>query len=102
MFAELYDWLSKSLSWRWPTTDGEITAVRLLDGKEELVVEYKFSLANDGPYTGESRWGPAFGPTNVMDIPERLRIGNAVTVRYRPDDQTVNTLDRDFSFTEDL
>ena len=102
MFGEFLDWLSKSLSRWWPTAEGEITAVRLLDGEEGLIVEYKFYLANDGPYTGESRWGPALNPVNVMDIPETLRIGNAVTVRYRPDDPSVNTLERDFSLTQDL
>jgi hypothetical protein len=102
VFAELYDWFSKSLSWRWPTAEGEITAVRLLNEEDGLIVEYKFSLAQDGPYTGESRWGPAFNPRSVMDVPEALRIGKPVTVRYRPGDPSVNTLDRDFSFTQDL
>jgi uncharacterized protein DUF3592 len=94
VFADLYDWMSKSFAWRWPAADGEITAVRFLSPDEGLIVEYKFSLSNDGPYTGESRWSPWFGHTDVMDIHKTLPIGSPVTVRYGPDDPSVNTLDR--------
>ncbi len=95
MFTELYDSISKLFSSRWPTVDAEVTAVRFLGQKEGLVVEYKFSLQEDGPYTGESCWAPWSGPVDVIDIHNTLPIGHPVRVRYRPDDPSVNTLDRD-------
>jgi hypothetical protein len=95
MFGDFYNAVSKLFSWRWPIADGEITAVRYLSPDEGLVVEYKFSLGDDGPYTGESRWSPWFAHTDVMDIHKTLPIGSPITVRYRPGDPSVNTLDRE-------
>ena len=59
----------------------------------ELVVEYKFSLGSDGPYTGES----VSPPTTALDVKiinERMRVGQPVTVRYRKDDPSVNKVDK--------
>jgi hypothetical protein len=66
MFEDLYDALSFLGSWRWPTAKGQVTEVdveRLSHQRGpdtlRLSIAYKFSLGNDGPYTGESFWEPA-------------------------------------------
>ncbi len=95
MFSETYDWLSKVFSWNWPTAEGEITAVRFLSPDEGLIIEYKFLVGDDGPYTGESRISSWSVHIDVMDIHKTLAIGTPITVHYRPDDPSVNTLDRE-------
>ena len=96
MFSDLYDYVSLMFYWRWPKADGVITTVdlrRVGDG-QRLVVVYKFSLQDDGPYTGESAWSPLLGNMDLMNISEILRPGQAVTIRYRRDNPSVNRLDR--------
>jgi hypothetical protein len=100
MFDDLYDAVSMFWSWRWPVADGEITAVdiernRDSDGGEtvRLAVAYKFSLGDDGPYTGESFWTPTYAQkTRVARARRRFRLRQKVRVRYRPDDPSVNRL----------
>jgi hypothetical protein len=99
MFEDLYDSISVLWSRRWPIADGKITEViseRLGRSRDRarLAVAYEFSIGNDGPYTRESFWTPAFFPLRrVSSARKRLRKGARVTVRYRPDDPGVNKLD---------
>lgn len=103
MFHELYDAISRLWSWRWPEVMGEITAVDVERVKNigsdtrrlRLAVAYKFSINDDGPYTGESFWNPAFfSNRRVLEARRKFRVRHPVPVRYRPDDPAVNTLDR--------
>ena len=102
MFGDLYDAVSFLFSWRWPRVDGEITAVdveriRHTRGRDtfRLAVAYEFSLGDDGPYTGESFWAPAFCMNRrVIAARRKRRVRQAVVVRYRRDDPSVNRLDR--------
>jgi hypothetical protein len=95
MFSDLYDAASRIFWWRWPKADGAITAVNLrLDDEAELVVLYEFSVGSDGPYSGESSWAPGAFHTDVTSVSDKLRVGQSVTVRYRRDDPSINTLDR--------
>jgi hypothetical protein len=96
----LYNAISKLFSWRWPTTEGEIlqvdveTASRWRYSTLQLAVAYKFSVGDDGPYTGEYSWQPGdMANDQVVAAKERLQVGQAVTVCYRPDDPSVSTLD---------
>jgi len=81
---------------------GEVTAVdmeRIKDSERgetfRLAVAYKFSIGNDGPYTGESFWQPAFfSKKRVLAARHNVRVHQQVMVRYRPDDPSVNKLDR--------
>jgi len=91
MFEEIRDRISALFSSRWLTAAGEITAVRFLGHPGGVVVEYKFSLKDDGPFVGEDRL------RNIMDIHTTLPIGGAVTVRYRPDNPSENSLDLESS-----
>src|SRR5712672_107593 len=101
MFNDLYDVISLLWSWRWPLANGEITAVdveRVRDsrGRHEarLAVAYEFSVGDDGPYTGECFWTPAFfSLKRVASARRKIRIRRRVSVRYRQDDPSVNTLD---------
>jgi hypothetical protein len=102
MFEDLYDGISLLFSWRWPVLPGEVTAVNLERIKHyrgwdtlRLAVAYKFSIGAEGPYTGESFWTPSFF-INKRVTAARHKIHNhqQVLVRYRPDDPSVNTLDR--------
>lgn len=101
MFRNLYDYISLMLSWCWPKVEGLITAVDLrtvANGDAgantlRLVITFEFCLGDDGPYTGES-WSPYLGDINLMDVNQQLRTGRPVVVRYRPDDPSVNRLDR--------
>lgn len=101
MFRNLYDYISLMFSWRWPKAEGVITAVDLRrvtndDGgvnKVRLVIVFKFCLGDDGPYTGESG-SPYLCSIDLMDVNQQLRTGRPVIVRYRPDDPSVNRLDR--------
>lgn len=96
MFAEIYDRISFLLSRRWPVANGEITLVDVEQTKNHeyrLSVAYKFSLGDDGPYTGEGFWTPAIswhGLQKVERAQAALQIGQRIEVRYRPDDPSVN------------
>lgn len=100
MFKDLYDSLSRLFSWRWHAAGGEITAIDTsgidAHGSDELNiylgVAYKFLVDNDGPYTGETYWSML--PKRAFALRDTLRIGQAVVVRYRADDPSVNKLDR--------
>lgn len=103
MFEDLYDSISFLWSWRWPTVGGEITAVvvervRHYRGGDtlRLAIAYKFSVGEDGPYDGESFWEPSFfwKKRRIVAARHRLHTRQHVLVRYRPDDPSVNTLDR--------
>jgi hypothetical protein len=102
LFDDLYDALSLLVSWRWPEAVGEITEVCVerrpdTHGKEHfrLAVAYKFSVDEDGPYSGESFWEPGgfFPNRKVITARRKLRTHMSVVVRYRPDDPSVNRLD---------
>ena len=102
MFDDLYDAISMMWSWRWPTSSGEVTAVDLerirhsnsRNDTLRLAIAYKFSPGDDGPYTGESFWQPSFCvKRRVFAARHKIRLHQRVTVRYRPDDPSVNKLD---------
>jgi hypothetical protein len=102
MFGDLYDYLSLKLSWGWPRAEGVITAVDFrptplnIEGTAQLqlAVMYEFWLGNDGPYTGESTWPTLLPEGNTISVDKKLRVGQAVAIRYRRDDPSVNKLDR--------
>jgi len=103
MFENLYDAMSLIFSRWWPIASGAITAVdieeiRLDEGSySRLAVAYKFSVGNDGPYTGESFWRSSMSfdeEGRLASAKRRLNDGQSVLVRYRPDDPSVNRLDR--------
>lgn len=102
MFDDLYDSLSLLWSWRWPEAVGEITAVdveRIRHYRSRdtlrLAIAYKFSLGDDGPYTGEDFWEPSFFVNRrVSAARHKIHIRQQVCVHYRPDDPSVNKLDR--------
>ena len=95
MFSDLYDAISLLFSRAWPTAEGMITAVGAKAVREGymLVVEYKFSVGNDGPYTGESDC-PIEYVGDLTHFNDNLRVGRPVTVRYRRDNPSVNKVDR--------
>jgi hypothetical protein len=101
MLENLYDYFSLIFPWRWPKVNGELTAVHIrymeLSNNDanslRVILEYKFSLGEDGPYTGETSWSPLFA-LDVTEFQEKMKVGQAVTVRYRKDDPSVNKLDR--------
>jgi Protein of unknown function (DUF3592) len=101
MFEDLLDALSFLGSWRWPEAVGEVTDAiteRIGQGSDEryrLAVAYKFSVGTDGPYTGESFWQPRFfGKRRVIAARKQFRLHQPIAVRYRPDDPSVNRLDK--------
>jgi len=102
MFDDLYNALSLMFSPWWPTVEGEIAAVdveRIRHSRSgdtlRLAVAYKFSLGDDGPYTGESFWRPAFFVNKrVAAARHKLHVRQRVTIRYRSDDPSLNKLDR--------
>lgn len=100
MFGDFYDAISSLWSSRWPEAMGEVTAVDVewvggRNGHLRLAVAYKFSVSGNGPYTGESFWYPAvFIDRRVRAAQTKIRVGHPVAVRYRPDDPSVNRLDR--------
>jgi hypothetical protein len=102
VFDDLYDAISLLWSWRWPEIPGEVTAVDVdrvqdSDGIEtfRLAVAYKFSIGNDGSYTGESFWQPTVSSKKrIFSARDRIGVNQKVNVRYRPDDPSVNKLDR--------
>ena len=101
MFEDLYDALSLIFYRCWPKADREITEVdvervRHSQGADtlRLAVTYKFSLGEDGPYTGESFWRPSFFVNRrVAAARHKLHRRQHVGVRYRADDPSVNKLD---------
>jgi hypothetical protein len=101
MFEELFDAISFVGSWRWPETDGEVTAVvveRIGSGAHtrfHLAVAYKFSVGGDGPYAGESFWEPLWpSPRRVAAARRKFRLGTRVCVRFHPDKPSISKLDR--------
>jgi len=102
MFEDLYDAISMLWSWTWPTADGVVTEVvvdrrtnRNGGDNRRLAVAFEFSIGDDGPYTGESFWAPIFlRNQRVVEARPKIRRGKKVSVRYRPDDPSVNRLDR--------
>lgn len=83
--------------------DGEITDVILeriryrTSNRDtiRLAIAYEFSVGSDGPYTGESFWRPLFPFTKRMQKAKgKFHRRQRVLVRYRPDDPSVNKLDR--------
>jgi len=86
MFSDLYDSISLLFSWSWPKTKAVITAVgaRGVGEGYRLVVEYKFSIGDEGPYTGESE---------CLGFNESLRTGEPITIRYRRNNPSVNKVD---------
>jgi hypothetical protein len=96
----LHDAVLFFVSLLWPVTQGEVTAVdveRIEQGFERLrlSVAYKFSIGEDGPYTGEFFWMPAFfSHKRVIAARRKIRNRQRVLVRYRTRDPSVNTLDR--------
>lgn len=102
MFEALYDAISFLWSNRWPTVEGEITAVEVdrIAGRRNdhfrLAVAYKFFLGEDGPYTGVSFWDPprSRDEGRATAAKNKFHVGQRMLVRYRSDDPSVNTLDR--------
>ena len=95
MFEDLSDSFTKLFSWRWPTVEGVITAIGTEPaprGELQLAISYEFSVGDDGPYTGEYYCGTRFVPTVTASDGDSL-IGKSVTVRYQPNNPSVNTLD---------
>jgi hypothetical protein len=103
MFEDLYDAVSRVWSWRWPIAEGQVTEVMLERIRHRgnsnsdtirLAIVYEFSLGGDGPYTGESFWRPLFPSMKRMqNAKSKFHRHQRVTVRYRSDDPSVNTLD---------
>ena len=103
MFDDLYDATSTMWSWRWATSEGEVTAVDLErirhanSGNDtlRLAIAYNFSLDDDGLYTGESFWQPSFCVKRmVFAARHKARVRQRVTVCCRRDDPSVNMLGR--------
>ncbi len=102
MFDDLRDSVSFLWSWRWPYTEGQVTAADIERIKRSrgfetfrLAIAYEFSVGDDGPYTGESFWQPLFFPRKrVAAARHKFHLHRSVTVRYRADDPSVNRLDR--------
>jgi hypothetical protein len=102
MFEDLYDAVSLSWSWKWPIAEGKITAVDVerrtsRNGVDNmrLAVAYEFSVGDDGPYTGESFWAPSFFRNRrVIKAKRKIRVRQTVVVHYRPDNPSINKLDR--------
>jgi hypothetical protein len=101
MFNDLYDAISLLWSWRWPVAEGEVTAVDIERMRHDrnsdtarLAVAYEFSVGDDGPYTGECFWVPAFcSVRRIASARRKPHIRDPLRVRYRPGDPSVNTLD---------
>jgi hypothetical protein len=99
MFEDLYDEISLLWSRFWPVADGVVTEViseRLGRDRQRirLAVAYEFSVGEDGPYTGESFWTPAFCQLRrVADARKTIRKRQKIRIRYRPSNPSVNTLD---------
>ena|SRR6516164_7132806 len=104
MFEDLRDSVSMLWSWRWRRARGSVTEaiVERIDRGRNLVtyrlaVAYKFSVGDDGPYTGEGLWNPAFcAKRRALQARRNVRSGHWITVRFRPDDPSVNRPDAEF------
>lgn len=95
MFEDLYDKLSTLFYFRWPTSEAKITSIEIDEGISKLAISYGFCIGENGPYTGVYFWNPRF--TSRMPLAtDNLKVGQPVTLRYRRDDPSVNTLDRGF------
>ena len=104
MFDDLFDEVSKLWSWRWPIVQGKVVTVEIERlhrqtnyEKARLSVVYTFNVGDDGPYGGEGFWTPLFTLTATKRLRRarrNLRPGHPVPVRYRPDDPSINKLDR--------
>lgn len=97
MFRDLYDTVSFVFAWRWPIAEGEVTAVDVdrnrQKGTARLAVAYEFWVGDDGPFTGETFWSPAFSQErNVAAARRKIRLRQVLRVRYRPDDPGINML----------
>jgi hypothetical protein len=99
MFEDLYDAVSLIFYRWWPMADGVITEIDLerirhSKGRDSLrlAVAYKFSVGDDGPYTGESFWQPSFF-VNRRVARHKLHRGQHIVVRYRSDNPSVNKSD---------
>lgn len=94
MFSDLYDKISLLFSRGWPKAEGVITAIGAKAVREGyvLVVEYKFCVGDDGPYTGESECPIAY-VGDMTQLNETLRVGEATAIRYRRDNPSVNRVD---------
>src|SRR5262245_53554421 len=97
MLADLYDYVSLLFSC-WPTVEARITAVNFRY-EEGLFVLYEFSIGDDGPYTGESRFLRR-SSNDAVDMREKWKVGQPIGGRYGRDDPSVNRMDpgrlRDF------
>ncbi len=93
MFSDLRDYFSLLFYWRWPMVEGEITAVRFLGGTRHWCLDYRFSLG-DRSYIGEASCPAWLAGTGAVNLNETFRIGQAVSVRYRRGNPSVNKLDR--------
>ena len=102
MFEDLYDAISFFWSNRWPTVEGQITAVEVerIAGRRNdrfrLAIAYKFFIGEDGPYTGVSFWDPprSRAEERTTAAKNKFHVGQQLLVRYRSDDPCVNALDR--------
>lgn len=99
MFEDIYNAVSFLVSWRWPKAEGKATAVYVeragnRQDQLRLAIAYEFYIGDDGPYTGESFWSPAFFVNRrVLAARRSIRKGQLVEVRYRKDDPSINRLD---------
>lgn len=102
MFRDLYNSASMVLSWRWPRAEGVVTTVRVAPYRSglKIVLEYKFSVDEQGPYAGESEAPSWFGGTEMLNVNKAFQIGQSVTIRYRRDDPSINTID--WSWWQDI
>jgi hypothetical protein len=103
VFNDLYDAISMLGYRRWPVADGEVTQVTFEriphDGIERdtmrLVVAYKFSVLDDGPFSGETCWEPLYPKVKrLQEARAKFHVGQHIRVRFRADDPSVNKLDR--------
>ena len=82
----------------WPIAQGQITGWNRIQRDKEnfVIVSYKFSVGDDGPYTGQESWQPSmkFRGQDLADNAERLLFdGRSIDVRYKPSDPSENTVD---------
>ena len=98
MFEDLRDYFSKLCFWRLPTAEATVTRIEVDRVTGRVLIYYQFSLGDDGPYTGMHF---AEGELPLPAV-KSLNVGQAITVRYRRDDPSINTLNRDLSLTDDL